>query len=213
MPWVFGYASLLPAGLTGLAPDVVPCRLTGWHRSWGVAMDNTRDLPGYKHYLAEDGSRPPVAVAFLDIALRNGASVNGAALPVDAAELPGLDARERNYHRVDITDDLDVRLDGRVWTYVGLQASRDRAAAGLREGRMVVARSYYDRVVQGFELLGQLEQFFGLTAPLPVPLATLEMVQHAARAEPRSARSCPVDVKPPAQSGVLSNVPYKPSRQ
>jgi len=176
--WVFGYGSLLPAGLMALPSGVVPCRLTGCQRSWGVAMDNTRDLPGYKHYLAPDGSRPALMVAFLDIAKRAGASVNGGALLIDDAELPALDARERNYFRRDVAEQLDVVLDGPVWAYIGLDAARERAARGLHEGRLIVVRSYYERVVAGFEVLGQGELFDQLTDPLPVPLADLDLVVH-----------------------------------
>jgi cation transport regulator ChaC len=46
VPWVFGYGSLLPAGVAALPAGAVPCRLRGWRRTWGVAMDNARDLPG-----------------------------------------------------------------------------------------------------------------------------------------------------------------------
>ena len=35
-------------------------------------MDNTRDLPGYKYYVAPDGTRPAVFVAFLDVAAGRG---------------------------------------------------------------------------------------------------------------------------------------------
>src|ERR1039458_5613298 len=113
MEWIFGYGSLLPAGLLELPEDVVPCTLLGWERTWGVAMDNTVDLPGYKHYLTVNGERPAVMVAFLDIAPADGASTNGIALRADAEELPGLDARERNYRRVEVTGQLDRHLDGR----------------------------------------------------------------------------------------------------
>ena len=50
--WLFGYGSLVPAG------EARPCHLTGWQRSWGVAMDNTVDLPGYKHFVTPEGERP-----------------------------------------------------------------------------------------------------------------------------------------------------------
>ena len=66
-------------------------------------MDNTRDLPGYKYYVAPDGTRPAVFVAFLDVAPAAGASVGGVCSPVDATLLAELDARERNYERRDVT--------------------------------------------------------------------------------------------------------------
>ena len=188
MPWVFGYGSLVPAGVTALPAGAVPCRLRGWRREWGVAMDNARDLPGYKHYLTPDGERPDVMVAFLDIAPEDGAEVNGAAIPVDEAELPGLDRRERNYRRVKIGQALDRRLpgDGPVWAYIGRDASRARAALGRREGRLVVARGYYDRVARGFDVLGEGAAFERLTAAPCAPLEDLVLVRHAPVAEPRA---------------------------
>ena len=41
--------------------DGFVCDLHGYRRQWGVAMDNRRDLPGYKHYTDEFGLRPAVA--------------------------------------------------------------------------------------------------------------------------------------------------------
>ena len=88
---VFGYASLV--GADGLRPAT----LRGHRRVWGVAMDNTVDLPGYKRYLAPDGSRPALCVAFLDVVPDASASVEGLCVPVDGDALAWLDDRERNY--------------------------------------------------------------------------------------------------------------------
>ena len=182
--WVFGYGSLLPAGATALPPDARPCTLAGWQRSWGVAMDNSVDLPGYKHFRTPAGERPAVMVAFLSIAPQAGATVNGVALPVSESELPGLDDRERNYRRVDVSEELDAGLPGRVWAYAGLDAARERFARGRREGRLAIASSYYERVLAGFDLLEQRGLFARLTAPTPAPVVELEVVLSAPRAEP-----------------------------
>jgi cation transport regulator ChaC len=181
--WLFAYGSLLPAG------PARPCELTGWQRSWDVAMDNSVDLPGYKHFVTPAGERPALMVAFLSIAPQAGATVNGVALPVADDELPGLDERERNYARVEVTDDIDAELDGRVWAYAGLDAARERLAVGLREGRAAIASSYLERVLAGFEAIGGRERFERLTAAMPAPVVELEVVPHAARAEPRSVGS------------------------
>ncbi|HEY5197279.1 MAG TPA: gamma-glutamylcyclotransferase family protein, partial [Solirubrobacteraceae bacterium] len=112
---MFGYASLLdrrdrddddgrPAGLADL---------TGYRRSWGVAMDNSLDIPGYKYYVdPATGSRPDVFVAFLTISASPGGRVNGALIEVSAGDLVELDRRERNYARVDVTDRLARAADG-----------------------------------------------------------------------------------------------------
>jgi hypothetical protein len=150
-------------------------------------MDNSVDLPGYKHYRAPDGTRPAVMVAFLDVAPQAGALTNGVAIPVASDELPGLDARERNYERIEVTGHIEPALDGRVWTYVGLAAARERALRGAREHRLVVARAYQERVLAGFERLGQRAEFEAGT-PAGPPLADLAVVTDTAPAAPRATR-------------------------
>jgi len=142
MEFVFGYGSL------AAAPDGVACALLGWQRVWGVAMDNSVDLPGYKHYvLREDGSRPGVFVAFLDIVPCPCARTNGTCLPVDAALLRALDERERNYERVDVTAACSPVVPGAVvWAYAGSAAGRARLERGRRDGRAVISRDYLELV-------------------------------------------------------------------
>ena len=188
MDWLFAYGSLLPAGASALPDGAVPANLVGWRRSWAVAMDNSVDLPGYKHYVTADGRRPAVMVCYLDIAEHPGGVVNGLAMPVGVDELPALDARERNYERRDVSGELDVALDGRVWAYAGTRAGRIRAGRGRRERRLAVAGDYHERVMAGFELLDERGRFEALTEPAGVPVAELAVVHRAPVAEPRSAR-------------------------
>lgn len=185
MDWLFVYGSLLPSGLPKLPERVVPCSLIGWQRMWGVAMDNSVDLPGYKYYLAADGRRPALMVAFLDITPVPDARTNGIAVPVEPSELPGLDARERNYERVAVTGEVDRALEGCVWAYRGSMAARERAARGDAEGRLVISRRYRDDVMAGFDLLGQRARFQATTAASP-PVAELEVVYAAAPPSPRA---------------------------
>ncbi len=164
--FVFGYGSL------AIVPDLVPGRavaadgfvadLAGVERVWGVAMDNRRDLPGYKYYTDDRGRRPDVHVTYLDIRDQAGGTVNGVCLPVDAAGLAALDARERNYERVDVSDRLGV--DGvRVWAYVGSPAGRHRLAEGRTRGCAVIDAQYLGLVRDAFCLLGRAE--YELCAP------------------------------------------------
>jgi hypothetical protein len=149
---VFGYGSLVVgAG--------VPARLQGRRRVWGVAMDNRVDLPGYKCYLAPDGSRPEICVAFLDLAPDGAAGVDGLCLPVGPDALARLDARERNYERVDVTGDVAAAAPlGRVWAYVGRADSRARFAAARREGRCAIAHLYLEQVEAGlYAVLGDAD--------------------------------------------------------
>jgi gamma-glutamylcyclotransferase (GGCT)/AIG2-like uncharacterized protein YtfP len=145
-----------------------PARLRGVRRAWGVAMDNRHVIPGYKVWLdPADGTRPPVHVVFLDLVPAARAAVAGVLLPVSRAALARLDARERNYARVDVTDRLEAgRLPtgARVWAYVGSAAGRARFRAGQAAGTAVVAGAYLDAVRSAFSA--------AIPAP-PVPVRRL----------------------------------------
>ena len=164
--FVFGYGSLLEQG------EGTPCRLRGHRRRWGVAMDNRRTIPGYKYFLEPDGGRPDVFVAFLDAVPAPGASCAGLAFGVDAAALGELDARERNYRRVDVTALVDADLGGRVWAYLGLEEARERLAAGVRAGTAVVSRAYVEGVRAGFAAFG-----VGFDAEPELPVRDLTLVR------------------------------------
>ena len=124
--YIFGYASLVAA------PSVARAVLRGHRRVWGVAMDNAVEVPGYKVYALPDGTRPPLAVAFLDLEDADGAEVEGALLAVDAPGLAALDARERQYERVDVTALVDPAPGG---PGLGLHRPRARASARGRRPR------------------------------------------------------------------------------
>ena len=167
--FLFAYGSLVR--------DAVVCHLGGHRRRWDVAMDNTRDLPGYKYYRDRDtGQRPPVYVTFLNLRPDEGSTVNGVAYPVEAEIFPLLDARERNYERCEVTDLVDVDLGGPVWAYVGTAEGRARYEAGRRDGTAVVSDEYYEGVRDGFARLGVLEEFERTTDALLVPRRALERI-------------------------------------
>src|SRR4051794_38718040 len=105
-------------------------------------MDNAQTIPGYKLYLAEDGSRPEVCVAFLDLQPAPGEAVDGVLLPVAAAGLTALDARERQYVRADVPGAIAAPPPGRVFAYLGREGSRERLRRARRAGRAVVAAAY-----------------------------------------------------------------------
>jgi hypothetical protein len=179
--FVFGYGSLVlnlrerpsrapdPGGFVTHLGDV--------RRAWNVAMDNRADLPGYKYYLAPDGSRPAVFVAFLDVVPSPGSTVNGLCRAVAEEDLPLLDRRERNYTRVEVTDRIAAPL-GRTWIYVGSADGQQRLRRGRDAGSAVVTREYLDRVMGGFEALGpdELRRFDATTDPHPFPVVDLERI-------------------------------------
>jgi gamma-glutamylcyclotransferase (GGCT)/AIG2-like uncharacterized protein YtfP len=170
--YVFGYGSLVE--LLRQSPTVAVLR--GHRRRWQVAMDNSRDLPGYKYYVdAATGERPVVFVAFVDLAPDAGSSVNGVAFPVDAGQLAVLDARERNYERHEITDRVTPPTGGRVWAYFGTPEARSR----FETGPTVVSRAYLEQIRDGFAQLGpeELRRFEESSDDPPVPIRDLRRVE------------------------------------
>jgi len=177
--YVFGYASLVALEDAG----AVAGRLRGFRRCWGVAMNNWEGGERAKHWLdREAGARPRIRVAYLDIYEQPGSAVNGVALPVDAPRLAALDAREINYGRVEVTDAFEGPVSGCVFTYVGLDAARERCRCGQAEGDAFVSRDYLVGVRSGFERLGAdgLAEFDRTTDPLPFPERDLIVVLPAA---------------------------------
>ncbi|MDQ6729004.1 MAG: gamma-glutamylcyclotransferase [Actinomycetota bacterium] len=178
--FVFGYGSLaIESGLVPgrrCAADGFVADLPGFQRSWGVAMDNRRDLPGYKYYTDDRGRRPDVYVAYLDLRERAQASVNGICIPVDDGRLAELDARERNYERVDVSDRLGV--DGvRVWTYTGSTAGHRRLAEGRECGRAVIDADYLGLVRNAFRRLGPAEYEACAVSLAPGDLPVVELTR------------------------------------
>ena len=174
--FVFGYASLT-RGFRGR-----PARLEGHRRVWGVAMDNRVTVPGYKLYRRrDDGSRPAVYVAVLDIAPDATAVTGGFLFPADDAVLRALDARERNYDRIDVSAAVpDAR--GTVWAYRGSAAGRERLRRGLQGASAVVDLNYLAAVRASFAALGIDDDL----AAGALPVMDLERVELPARAAGRS---------------------------
>jgi cation transport regulator ChaC len=143
--FVFGYGSLLLLG--EVRDDARPSVLHGFRRGWNVAMDNRRDIPGYKYYVDEaTGERPAVYVTFLNIWEDDGAQVDGLVFPVDDGTLRALDDRERNYERRDVTAHVQDGFGGRVWAYVGTDDARERFETGRAAGTAVVSAAYESAV-------------------------------------------------------------------
>ena len=182
LAYVFGYASL--AALSG--PASRPGRLHGFRRFWGVAMNNWEGGEKVKHFLDQaTGKRPRIRVAYLDIQRHDGGSVNGVAIPVDDAGLAALDAREINYARIDVSSAFEsVAGEGelpapvRVFTYVGLDAARERCRRGLAEANVCVSRDYLAAVREAFAQLAPnaLAEFDRTTDPHPFPERDLRVV-------------------------------------
>ncbi len=176
---VFGYASLL---IDMRREGEELAMLQGYRRTWNVATDNTRTLPGYKIYL-EPGTerRPEVFVTFLNLVPDARASVAGVLFPVDEEALAALDGRERNYRRIEVGERIGEVVEGRVWTYVGTPEAEARFLEGAASGRAVVNAAYLERVRAGFAAAGPeaLAAFEASTDAVPCPVVELERVDLA----------------------------------
>ena len=180
--YVFGYASLVSLRAVysregGETPQ--PGRLHGFRRRWGVAMNNWEGEEGGKHFLdAHTGERPRIRVAYLDLYAQPAGVVNGLALPVDAERLAALDAREVNYERIEVTRAFEPPLLGKVFTYVGLPAARERCREGAADGDVVVSSAYVSAVRHAFKGLAPdgLDEYERTTDPLPFPERDLRVV-------------------------------------
>jgi cation transport regulator ChaC len=192
--FVFGYGSLLErwddgrgagdggresAGSgSGLARAIVT-ELKCFRRTWNVAMDNAQTIPGYKLYLdAATGERRDWFVTFLNVVPDERSTVNGVLFEVSREALEALDHRERNYTRIEVSGAIEEPVDGHVWVYAGTAAAVERFEFGIRTGRAVVCRDYYEGVVADFAAIGEehRRRFVALTDRPPCPVADLRRV-------------------------------------
>lgn len=177
--YVFGYGSLVeltaPLALGERLFPAVPGRLHGFRRRWGVAMNNWEAGEAEKHFVdPASGLKPCVAVAYLDVEEAPGQAVNGLAIPADATRLRELDARERNYERLEVAAAFEPGLAHAVYVYRGSTAARDRCAGAA--GEVCVSRQYAERIEAAFAALGEgaLAEYERTTEPSPFSLRALE---------------------------------------
>jgi hypothetical protein len=179
--YVFGYGSLVamnePILLGGRLYSPAPGRLHGFRRRWGAAMNNWEATELEKHFVdPETGEKPGIRVAYLDIEESERSTVNGLAIPVDAARLADFDLREINYLRIDVSSAFEPSLSGPVYAYRGTDAARERCLAqpGLE---VYVSRDYLAAIRRAFATLGEeaLEEYDRTTEPLSFPERHLEL--------------------------------------
>lgn len=164
--WVFGYGSLVDAqslaaffrnegleqGRSGVAS------LSGFRRVWNVAMDNSVDLPNYKHYFDENRQRLDGYVTFLNIERiptdeDQSSGTAGVVFEVTDKSLAALDRRERNYCRIDVSDRF-ANVAGTVWTYIGSPEAEERFRLGMLKGKAVIDANYKIGVERAFVASG-----------------------------------------------------------
>lgn len=181
--YIFGYGSLVNQEALHQYLDrecstdaFTLCQLKGYRRCWNVAMDNRIDLPSYKYYLdAATGERPEVFVTFLNIRPARQGLLTGALFEVSMDELLIIDQRERNYHRVVVTHQIDCQVSGAVWAYIGTPEAERRYQQGLASRTACIAEEYYHFVRECFYCHGDtIGQSYHEATDLPeVPLRKL----------------------------------------
>lgn len=183
--FVFGYGSLV--NLTNLQTylkrnlvpvlDYVICGLKGFNRCWNVAMDNRIDLPNYKYYIhRETGNRIDGFVTFLNISPYQNKTITGILFRVGDRELNNLDRRERNYQRIDVTNMIDIPIQGKAWTYIGLEQAKKRYQVGLEQKKAIIAQNYLNSVRDAYLSLGShaFTNYIATTEQPTIPLLNLE---------------------------------------
>lgn len=176
--WVFGYGSLVsPISLgstLGRSPvpgvDFLAAECEGFARRWNYGV---RYAPG-----SLEGRADLDVLVFLGLVAAPDTWTNGIVARVNSEELRRLDARERDYDRVEITDRVrligtaeDVSL-GTIVIYVPRPEAVAVYSAGRDERRAAVVRSYWDLVDDAFALLapGQGERYRASTPAPDVPV-------------------------------------------
>jgi len=184
--FVFGYGSLV--NLSNLERylgrelildvDFFICGLHNYRRCWNVAMNNNLDLPNYKYYRDRiSGNRPNYFVTFINIRSAQDNTIFGILFKVSPAELENLDQRERNYHRIDITNELNINIEGKAWTYLGLASAKQRYQTGLQKHSAVISSNYFNLVRDAYFSLGDRywHSYMATTDQPEIPIVDLEV--------------------------------------
>lgn len=181
--WVFGYGSLVsPASLARtigrtavLGVDAEVADLRGYGRRW-----NYGSVSFVGDWMSSVG-RPVVAgtIVALGVVESAGESVSGVINLVTDEELAGLDQRERNYDRVDVTDCVEADGARRIVTYVPRRSSIERYELARDAGTAAVRRSYWDLVDDAFAELGQqaVERYRASTPSPDVPVVEVTNIR------------------------------------
>lgn len=142
--FIFGYGSLVDIDHlkkylhkdTFNEGELYICKLKGFKRVWNVAMDNCKDLPGYKYYTEENQgveNRPNYFVSFLNIEKDSNHEIFGVLFQVNDTLLELLKKRERNYILENIKDSLDIEIKEEAYTFVASDEGRKRFENGKKK--------------------------------------------------------------------------------
>jgi cation transport regulator ChaC len=188
--WVFGYGSLVSPKSFGftlgrelqLGVDVLSAEIRDFGRRWNYGVMSRLGRSD-----DQDGSVCEWTIVALGVTPAVGESVNGVVAWVADAELAALDARERNYDRVDVTDLTTVPGEGSpvgpVVTYVPQDAAVRWYETARERGVAAVERRYWDLVGGAFAALGdgQRDRYLETTPAPDVPIVDMRIDSVPAR--------------------------------
>jgi cation transport regulator ChaC len=176
--WVFGYGSLVSTVSFGhtLGRDLTPgvdffeAEIAGYGRRWNYGTD-------YRFTSIDDRDPEPKRWTFVALGLVHAdeESTNGVIAWVTDEELVALDARERNYDRVDVTgrarlgdEARTAARDATIVTYVPRSEPIARYEAAKQRRDAAITRRYWDLVDGAFADLGEgRRERYHATTPAP----------------------------------------------
>lgn len=113
---IFGYGSIInlksaekTLGRKIKKTEVIIGRLKHYVRIWDTVAD-----------VLIEGDATPSHAAFYNIKKQNKSKVNGIIIKLQNKEIDYLDKREKQYKRIDVTDNITTKMDcDKIFTYVG----------------------------------------------------------------------------------------------
>jgi len=148
--FVFGYGSLVSpeslAATLGRRLDLEAAELRGWQRAWNVGSDK-ESHPERTFRLADGTEYEGLTVV---LGLEPGERCAGSVFAVTDADLALLDVRERNYDRVDVTDQITWARrpeNCTIYTYTPKTTAIERLVAALASRRRINVRKGYVDIV------------------------------------------------------------------
>lgn len=185
--YVFGYGSLAHPqdwALQGLPVKAIYGHLSGYRRTWQVALENADPRYDHKHY-KHKGERIECAVATLGIySCPSGPPCNGLAIPVTKSRLDLLKQREISYQMSeDISNLFSQDLPLPLWAYVPSKESYQ--IYRRNENNVFLPESYLSYCQEAFaywDPSGGWRDFLVSTDPLPCPLLDLRLWRAAGKA-------------------------------
>jgi dephospho-CoA kinase len=190
--WVFGYGSLVDPRSLGRTlgravrpgADFIEAELGGWGRRWNYGVGHVAGS-----WQTADGRIVTDGVIIaLGVVSAPDERTNGVIARVSDLELAALDERERDYDRVDVTDQVSV--DGwagepvpegslgdgdRIVTYVPRPSAIDRYVSARDAGRAGIRDTYWGLVDAAFAVLGadRLRMYRATTPDPDVPVVVV----------------------------------------